>query len=110
MTSNDVTDMMDIHYVNFACRNPDELAAFWAQALEGEPQRVNDEIVVVERTGGSPSLMFREAPRGTDRDLPIHLDFAVDERTDAVERSRNSARAPARRRRSKTTATNSPGP
>lgn len=80
--------MAEINHVNFACQDPDELAAFWADALDGDRKELppGAEVAVVEQPDGGPSLMFREAPRGTDRDLPIHLDLGAEDREAEVER------------------------
>lgn len=80
--------MAELSHVNFASPDPDELADFWAAALEGERRGWLDEVglEVVDLPGDGPSLMFREGPRGTDEDLPIHLDLEADDRETEVER------------------------
>lgn len=79
--------MPEIAHVNFASPDPDELADFWADVLDGERRRWLEEagLEVVDVPAG-PDLMFREAPRGTDRDLPIHLDLHADDREAEIER------------------------
>lgn len=83
--------MPELAFITPACSDPDELAAFWAAALAGErrelPASLDPEIV--DRPGDGPNLLFREQPRGTDRDLPIHLDLSTDEREATVERLRD---------------------
>jgi len=76
--------MAELRHVNFACPDPDELADFWAAALDGERRDSPGPAVVGVDDG--PVLMFREAPRGTDRDLPIHLDLGAEDREAEVER------------------------
>ncbi|MEY7850303.1 VOC family protein [Natrarchaeobius sp. A-rgal3] len=80
--------MVNISYVNFACDDPDAMATFWADTLEGERRDLppSAEIEIVDQVGDRPSLMFREATRGTDEDLPIHLDLGAEDRSEAVER------------------------
>ena len=79
--------MAELAHVNFASDDPAELADFWAAALDAERLDLLDELglEIVEDDDG-PDLMFREAPRGTDRDLPIHLDLHADDREAEVER------------------------
>ncbi len=83
--------MPELAFITLACSDPDELAAFWAAALAGErrelPASLDPEIV--DRPGDGPNLLFKEQPRGTDRDLPIHLDLSTDEREATVERLRD---------------------
>jgi predicted enzyme related to lactoylglutathione lyase len=81
--------MLEIESITFACDDPDELAAFWEAALDGErrdlPSAVDD-AVVVDPAGAGPDLLFREAPKGTERDLPIHLDLSAEDREAVVDR------------------------
>jgi catechol 2,3-dioxygenase-like lactoylglutathione lyase family enzyme len=82
--------MAIIGHITFACDDPDELATFWEAALDAERSDLLDgtDAVLVERETGA-DLLFRAAPRGTERDLPIHLDLAVEDRGVAVERLRD---------------------
>ncbi|AGN01865.1 glyoxalase/bleomycin resistance protein/dioxygenase [Salinarchaeum sp. Harcht-Bsk1] len=79
--------MADLAHVNFACADPADLADFWAAALDAERLDLLDDLglEIVEVPYG-PELMFREAPRGTDRDLPIHLDLHAEDRKAEVDR------------------------
>jgi len=79
--------MVEIAHVNFASDDPAELADFWAEALDAERLDLLDELglEIVEVPDG-PNLMLREAPRGTDRGLPIHLDLHAEDRESEVER------------------------
>ncbi|MBV0903237.1 VOC family protein [Haloarcula salina] len=78
--------MPEIEFVTFACADADELAAFWAAALDGErrelPATLDPEIV--DRPGDGPDLLFKEQPKGTERDLPIHLDLSTTDREATV--------------------------
>lgn len=83
--------MPALHFVTFACDDPEELAAFWAAALDGErrdlPPSIED--VVVELPNDGPDLLFKgDLAKGTQRDLPIHLDLEGADRTSAVDRLR----------------------
>lgn len=83
--------MISIQFITFACSDPDRLATFWAEALDGKrrglPASLDSEIV--DRPGDGPDLLFKEMPKGTERDLPIHLDFETDDREATVERLEN---------------------
>lgn len=80
--------MPDVEHITFACTDPDRLAEFWAAALDGEirglPASLDSEIV--ERPGERADLLFKEQPKGTERDLPIHLDLSTGDREATVER------------------------
>jgi predicted enzyme related to lactoylglutathione lyase len=82
--------MTELEFITFACSDPDELAAFWAAALDGErrelPPALDPEIV--DRPGDGPDLLFKQQPKGTERDLPIHLDLSTSDREATVERLR----------------------
>ena len=80
--------MLNIESITFACTEPDELATFWETALEGTRHELSASIdpEIVHLDGDGPDLLFREAPKGTDRDLPIHLDFSADDRAAAIDR------------------------
>ncbi|WP_415379935.1 VOC family protein [Halosimplex sp. TS25] len=78
--------MIELEHITFACEDPAELATFWQRAVDGERRDLpsfDSEIVDRER---GPALLFKEMPKGTERDLPIHLDFAAADRATAVER------------------------
>lgn len=80
--------MAELHFVTFACEDPGRLAEFWASALDGEvrglPESFDEEIV--DRPGDGPDLLFKDLPKGTERDLPIHLDLQTEDREATVER------------------------
>ncbi|RXK51445.1 VOC family protein [Halorientalis pallida] len=82
--------MIELEFITVACTEPDELAAFWAAALDGErrelPPSLDPEIV--DRPGDGPNLLFKQQPKGTGRDLPIHLDLSTSDREATVERLR----------------------
>lgn len=82
--------MLDVEHITLACTDPDELAEFWLAVVDGErwglPSSFDEAIV--ERPGGRADLLFREAPKGTERDLPIHLDLSTEDREGTVDRLR----------------------
>lgn len=79
--------MLQMQFITFACNDPERLATFWSDALGGErrglPSSLDAEIV--DRSGEGPDLLFKQQPKGTDRDLPIHIDVATDDREAAIE-------------------------
>jgi len=78
--------MIELEHITFACDDPAEFAGFWEQALGGERRDMSSfDSGIVDRDGG-PALLFKQMPKGTQRDLPIHLDFAATDRATAVER------------------------
>lgn len=83
--------MLELEHVTFACDDPERLAAFWEAALDGERRGLPESLdsAIVDRPGAGPALLFREAPKGTERDLPIHLDVSTEDREVAVERLRD---------------------
>ncbi|MFB1066567.1 VOC family protein [Natrinema sp. H-ect4] len=82
--------MTEIEFITFACTNPDRLASFWERAIDGErrdlPSSLEPEIV--DRLGEGPDLLFKPQPKGTERDLPIHLDLSTEDREATVDRLR----------------------
>jgi len=82
--------MSKLQFITFACTDAERLAEFWSEALDGEQQDLPGALdpEIVERPGGSPNLLFKEQPKGTERDLPIHLDLATQNREETVEQLR----------------------
>jgi len=83
--------MLDVEFITFACTDPGRLADFWMEALGGERRELPPSIEpeIVDRPGEGPSLLFKELSKGTERDLPIHLDLSTDNREATIERLRN---------------------
>lgn len=82
--------MADLRHITFACDDPDRLAEFWAAAVDGDLHGLPDSLdsEIVERPGDGPDLLFKAGPKGTERDLPIHLDLSTEDREATVERLR----------------------
>jgi predicted enzyme related to lactoylglutathione lyase len=80
--------MPRLQFITFACNDPDALAEFWAAALDGRRRELPPSVdpVIVERPDAGPNLLFKKLPKGAERDLPLHLDLAVEDREAAVER------------------------
>ncbi|MDS0260839.1 glyoxalase [Haloarcula sp. S1CR25-12] len=83
--------MPKLKFITFSCRSPDELADFWAAALDGDRRALPDALdsAIVERPDDGPDLLFNDHPTDEQRDLPIHLDVSADDREAAVERLRD---------------------
>lgn len=93
--------MPAISHVTFASEDPDELAAFWEQALDHERQSLPDgtsestgesgasgseETVLLAHPGDGPDLLFMRMPGSTPEHMPIHLDIEVENREPTVDR------------------------
>ena len=92
--------MIKLEHITFACDDPDNLAAFWAAALDLERRGLppSADSVILDRPAG-PDLLFNELPCESHEDLPVHLDFAVDDR-EVAERRLGDLGATVRERRS----------
>lgn len=79
--------MAQLSNVTFATDDPEGLASFWTAVLGGTRREVPEAsgVALVEREDG-PNLLFKDLPKGTERDLPIHLDLHVEDREEAIER------------------------
>lgn len=83
--------MGELEFITVACDDPDELADFWAAVLDGTVRDMpaSVEPAIVDTPDDGPDMLFRDLPKGTERDLPIHLDVAVDDREGAEQRFRD---------------------
>ena len=93
--------MATIQNVTFACEEPDELAAFWAEtlgyelepippafeeALEAAGHDPGDARAIFDPSGDGPRLFFKRMAKSATDHIPIHLDLAVEDRETAVSR------------------------
>ncbi|WP_459191185.1 VOC family protein [Halosimplex sp. J119] len=79
--------MLEVEHITFACDDPEELATFWERALDGSRRDLSGfDAEIVDREGDRAALLFKELPKGTERDLPLHLDLVTDDRSAAVDR------------------------
>ena len=91
--------MPAIQNVTFACEEPEELASFWASALDYEIEPIppgftellesaghdpSDARAIFDPTGEGPRLFFKRMPKSSADHIPIHLDLAVPDREEAV--------------------------
>ena len=87
--------------ITFACEDPDELARFWAAALEYEIQDVppdfmehwlalgrdpNGAAAIVDPAGERPRFFFQQKQKTPTEAAPIHLDIWFEDPDAAVER------------------------
>lgn len=92
--------MASIQNVTFACDEPDELAAFWAETLEYDVEPIppafveslkaagldpSDGRAIVDPSGDGPRLFFKRMPKSVTDHMPIHLDLEVADRMTAIE-------------------------
>lgn len=68
-----------VEMITFDCDDPDTLAQWWAQAVDGEVQTwAPGEFVVVQRPDG-PRLGFQKVPEPTPGKNKVHVDFTADD-------------------------------
>ncbi|WP_336330836.1 MULTISPECIES: VOC family protein [unclassified Haloarcula] len=79
--------MPGIRFITFACDEVEQLAEFWSVALGGTRRELPESLEpeIVDLPGDGPDLLFKEQPKGTERDLPIHLDVSTENRRETVE-------------------------
>ena len=95
----DWVDMASIQNITFACAEPDELAAFWADTLEYDLEPIppaladaleatgrdpSDGRAIFDPSGDGPRLFFKRMPKSATEHIPIHLDLEVPDREAAV--------------------------
>lgn len=82
--------MIKLENITVASENPERLAEFWSEALDGERRELPEFVdpVMVNLPGNGADMLFKELPKGTEQDIPIHVDLVADDREKAVERLR----------------------
>lgn len=81
--------MVALEFIVVACDEPDRVASFWEAAIDGERRELPPSFdPIVDTPGGGPDMLFRDLPKGTQRDMPIHLDLSTDDREATVEQLR----------------------
>jgi len=80
--------MIKLENITVASEDPERLAEFWSEALDGERRSLPESIdpVMVDIPGDGADMLFKHLPKGTERDLPIHIDLVADDREEAVGR------------------------
>lgn len=66
---------LSVEMITFDCADPDTLAGWWAQAVDGSLNAfAPGEFVLVQRPDG-PNLGFQRVPDPTPGKNRVHLDF-----------------------------------
>lgn len=80
--------MIRIANITVASEDAEGLAEFWSEALDGELRDFPEFIdpMMVDIPGDGADMLFKDLPKGTERDLPIHIDLVADDREEAVKR------------------------
>ena len=76
--------MLQLKHITFAAADPDRLAAFWADVLDGYSVRTAGDDAFAG--GDGPELFFRRGEKSPTIELPIHLDVNVPDREREIER------------------------
>ena len=66
---------LDIAMITFDCSDPDDLAAWWARAVEGEVNPIAPGNFVLVAVKGAPALGFQKVPDPTPGKNKVHLDL-----------------------------------
>jgi predicted enzyme related to lactoylglutathione lyase len=68
---------LSVEMITFDCSDPDKLAQWWAQAVDGRVDAfAPGEFVAVTRSAG-PRLAFQKVPDPTPGKNRVHIDFGV---------------------------------
>jgi predicted enzyme related to lactoylglutathione lyase len=76
--------VLALRRIVFASAEPERLAGFWAQLLDGYSAEASGAGWRVH--GAGPELFFDRAPKSPTLELPIHLDVNVPDRETALQR------------------------
>jgi predicted enzyme related to lactoylglutathione lyase len=76
--------MLRLKYVSFACDDPQLVAQFWAQVLDGYSAEPSGESW--RASGEGVELLFNRMPKSPTIELPIHLDINVPNREGELQR------------------------
>jgi predicted enzyme related to lactoylglutathione lyase len=75
-----------VETITFDCADPDTLAQWWAQAVDGQVKAVvPGEFVLVSRSDG-PQLGFQRVPDPTPGKNRVHVDFSAADIESEVQR------------------------
>ena len=76
--------MLRLNHITFACEEPERVAAFWCELLDGY-EAVQSGQTYFGR-GDGPELFFNKMPKSPTIELPIHLDVNVPDREAELQR------------------------
>src|SRR4051794_4892751 len=75
-----------VESVTFDCDDPDTLAQWWAQAIDGTVNAVLPGEFVLVRQSGGPNLAFQKVPDPTPGKNRVHVDFSAADMEAEVQR------------------------
>lgn len=70
--------MLELRHITFACEDPQRVAEFWAQVLDGYMAETSGKSWRTH--GDGPELFFNRMRKSPTIELPIHLDVNVPDR------------------------------
>jgi predicted enzyme related to lactoylglutathione lyase len=76
--------VLRLNHITFACAEPDRVAEFWTQLLDGYAAEQSGQTYFGR--GDGPELFFNKVEKSPTIELPIHLDVNVPEREAELER------------------------
>jgi predicted enzyme related to lactoylglutathione lyase len=76
--------VLRLNHITFACEEPERVAEFWSQALDG--YRAEPRGSTFFARGGGPELFFNRMEKSPTIELPIDLDVNVPDREAELER------------------------
>ena len=75
--------MLRLNHITFACEEPQRVAEFWTQLLDGYSAQQSGQTYFGR--GDGPELFFNRMPKSPTIELPIHLDVNVPDREAELE-------------------------
>jgi hypothetical protein len=76
--------VLRLNHITFACEDPELVAGFWTQVLDGYSVEARGQAHVGR--GEGPELFFNRIPKSPTIELPIHLDVNVPDRETELQR------------------------
>lgn len=76
--------VLRLNHITFACEEPERVAEFWTQLLDGYSAEPSGQTYFGR--GDGPELFFNRMPKSPTIELPIHLDINVPDREAELER------------------------
>jgi predicted enzyme related to lactoylglutathione lyase len=76
--------MLRLNHITFACEDPQRVAEFWTQLLDGYSAEPSGETCFAR--GEGPDLFFNRMEKSPTIELPIHLDVNVPDREAELQR------------------------
>src|SRR5919197_701982 len=76
--------MLRLNHITFACEEPERVATFWCQLLDGYEAEQSGQTYFGR--GEGPELFFNKMPKSPTIELPIHLDVNVPDREAELQR------------------------